>query len=289
MNPVVFSLILGTATPGGGFPVYGDAYAEMLNAQEPRLRIATRNTKGSAENVPLLEAGKLDLGLVAGEFASAALAKPGTSLRIVAAMYSSPGMFVVKADSSVRRIADLKDKPVVLGTQGSGITVLGRSVLSSLEIKITEITLEKAADGPPMLQDGRAAALWGAGVGWPAFAAIAKAGGRFVGPDADEVKRILAKNPTLQAVTLPAKSYPGQDAAIPSVGSWSFVLARAGLTEEQGYLLARALHRAEGPMASRLEQAKESTAANIAAAAPRADLIHPGALKYLRESGLLRQ
>jgi len=70
MNGIAFSLILGTATPGGGFPVFGDAYAESLNAQEPRLRIETRNTKGSTENVPLLEAGKLDLGLVAGELAS---------------------------------------------------------------------------------------------------------------------------------------------------------------------------------------------------------------------------
>ena len=288
MNPLVISLILGTATPGGGFPVYGDAYAAMLNAQEPGIRIETRNTKGSTDNVPLLEAGKLDLGLVAGELASAALARPGTQLRIVAAMYSSPGMFVVKPDSPVRRIADLKDKPVVLGTQGSGITVLGRLVLNSLEIKTNEITLEKAADGPPMLDDGRAAALWGAGVGWPAFTALARTGGRFVGPDAEEVKRILAKNPSLQAVTLPAKSYPGQDAAIASVGSWSYVFARPGLPEEQAYLLARALHRAEAPFASRLDQAKESTAANIVAASPRVDLIHPGTQKYLREAGLLR-
>ena len=285
---MVFGLILGTATPGGGFPVYGDAYASALNAQEPKLRIETRNTKGSTENVPLLEAGKIDLGLVAGELASAALARPGTQLRIVAAMYSSPGMFVVKADSPVRRIADLKDKPVVLGTQGSGITVLGRLVLSSLEIKVAELTLEKAADGPPMLADGRAAALWGAGVGWPAFAAIAKSGGRFVGPDADEVKRILAKNPSLQAVTLPARSYPGQETAIHSVGSWSYVFARPGLPDEQAYLLARALHRAEAPFAARLEQAKESTAANTVAAAPRLDLLHPGAQKYFREAGLLK-
>jgi TRAP transporter TAXI family solute receptor len=288
MSGVVFSLILGTATPGGGFPVYGAAYAEMLNAQEPRLRIETRNTKGSTENVPLLEAGKIDLGLVAGELASAALAKPGTQLRIVAAMYSSPGMFIVRADSPARKIEDLRNKPIVLGTQGSGITVLGRIVLNSLEISFQEILLEKAADGPPMLADGRAAALWGAGVGWPAFSAIAKAGGRFVGPDAGEVKRILAKNPSLQAVTLPANSYPGQDAAIHSVGSWSFVFARPGLPEEQGYLLARALHRAEGPLSARLDQAKESTAANIVVASPRPDLIHPGVQKYLREVNLLK-
>ena len=288
MSGIVISLLLGTATPGGGFPVYGDAYAAMLNAQEPQLRIETRNTKGSAENVPLLEAGKLDLGLVAGELASVALAKPGTQLRIVAAMYSSPGIFVVKADSPVRRIADLKGKPVVLGTQGSGITVLGRTVLSSLGVEVQELTLEKAADGPPMLQDGRAAALWGAGLGWPAFSVIARTGGRFVGPDAEEVNRILAKNPSLQAVTLPAKSYPGQDAAIPSIGSWSYVFARPGLPDEQAYLLARALHRAEESLAARLVQAKESTAANIVAAAPRVDLIHPGVQKYLSEAGLLR-
>lgn len=283
------SLILGTATPGGGFPVFGAAYAESLGAAEPGLRIETRNTKGSTENVPLLEAGKLDIGLVAGELAATALAKPGTGLRIVAAMYSSPGMFVVRADSPIKKIEDLRHKPVVLGTQGSGITVLGRLVLSSLEIEVTELTLEKAADGPAMLADGRAAAMWGAGVGWPAFSAIAKSGGRFVGPDADEVKRILAKNPSLQAVTLPAKSYPGQDAAIHSVGSWSYVFSRPGLPEEQGYLLARALHSAEGALAARLDQARETTAANTVAAAPRTDLIHPGAQKYFREAGLLRR
>ena len=289
MNAVVFSLVLGTATPGGGFPVYGAAFAEAVNAQEPRLRIETRNTKGSTENVPLLEAGKIDLGLVAGELAAAELARPGTELRIVAAMYASPGMFMVRGDSPVRGIADLKGRPVVLGTQGSGITVLGRTVLQSLEVPVEEILLEKAADGPPMLLDGRAAALWGAGVGWPAFATLAKSGARFVGPSAGEVKQILAKHPSLQAVTLPANSYPGQDAPLHSVGSWSYVFARPGLPEEDVYLLARALHLAEGALAARLEQAKETTAANTVAAAPRMELIHPGAQKYFREIGLLQK
>ena len=79
------TLVLGTATPGGGFPVFGEAFAATLNAQEPALRIEPKNTKGSTENVPLLEAGQIDLGLVAGELATAALAKPGTRLRIVTA------------------------------------------------------------------------------------------------------------------------------------------------------------------------------------------------------------
>jgi TRAP transporter TAXI family solute receptor len=283
---LIFALVLGTATPGGGFPVYGEAFADMVNAQEPRLRIQPRNTKGSTENVPLLEANQLDIALVAGEIATTALANPGTPLRIIAAIYSSPGLLMVRGDSPYRAISDLRGKTVVLGTQASGITALGRTVFTSLGIDIKPIVLEKAADGPPMLTDGRADALWGAGVGWPAFGALAKSGARFIAPSAAEIRTILEKNPALQAVTLPAKSYAGQDAALPSVGSWSYVLAKPALPEEAAYLLARALHRAEAPFAARLEQARETTAANTIAAAPRPELIHPGVRRYLNEAGL---
>ena len=90
-----------------------------------------------------------------------------------------------------------------------------------------------------------------------------------------------------QAVTLPAGSYPGQSAALPSVGSWSYVFARPGLPEEQGYLLAKALHKAEKGLGEKLDQARETTSANTVSAAPRRELIHPGVAKYLKEAGLL--
>ena len=60
-------IVLGTATPGGGFPAYGWPYAEVLNATDPTLVIEPINTKGSTENAPRLEKGDLDLGLVTGE------------------------------------------------------------------------------------------------------------------------------------------------------------------------------------------------------------------------------
>jgi len=61
------TISLGTATPGGGFPVYGNAFAEIMNAADPALSIEPRNTKGSNENIPLLESDQLDIALVAGE------------------------------------------------------------------------------------------------------------------------------------------------------------------------------------------------------------------------------
>src|SRR5258705_9783495 len=76
------TLVLATATPGGGFPVFGEAFASVLNAQEPALRIEPKNTKGSTENVPLLEAGQVHLGLVSCELATVPLAHPGTALPI---------------------------------------------------------------------------------------------------------------------------------------------------------------------------------------------------------------
>src|SRR2546430_17705228 len=60
-------VILGTATPGGGFPVYGAAVAETINEIDPSLAVQPRNTKGSTENVPLLEAGRRDNTPAQGE------------------------------------------------------------------------------------------------------------------------------------------------------------------------------------------------------------------------------
>ncbi len=117
--------------------------------------------------------------------------------------------------------------------------------------------------------------------------AKAPGGARFIVPDADGLRKIQAKHPFLKPLTVPAGSYPGQDAPIQSLGSWSFIMARPGLSDDAAYRVAKALHQAEAGIAQRLAQGKETTAANTAAAAPRAELIHPGVRRYLGELGLL--
>src|SRR5439155_8069626 len=121
------TLTLGTATPGGGFPVYGDAVIAAVRDVDPALAIEPRNTKGSTENVPLLEKNELDIALVQGEVAYEALngiGRPPSPIRIVAAMYSTPGMFVTRGDGAVRTIEDLRGKPVAFGARGSGLVLL---------------------------------------------------------------------------------------------------------------------------------------------------------------------
>jgi TRAP transporter TAXI family solute receptor len=288
---------LGTATPGGGFPLYGNAFAQVINAADATLRIEPRNTKGSNENIPLLEQGQLDIALVAGEPSYEAfmgIGRAATRLKILTAMYSSPGMFVVRADSPYRSIRDLIGKPVAFGAKGSGLPILSRYVLDGIGLKQDEdfqsIYLDHAGDGPAMVLDGRAAALWGAGIGWPGFTAIAASpgGARFIAPDAGEIARIRAKHSFLKPLTVPAGSYPNQTAPIEALGSWSFVLARENLPDDVAYRLARTLHGAETALCKTLAQACETTAANTIAAAPNVELIHPGVLKYFREIGVVK-
>ncbi len=286
-------VVLGTATPGGGFPLYGGALADTVNEIDPALRVEPRNTKGSTENIPLLEQGKLDIALVTGEPAYEAfegIGRERTDLKIVAAMYSTAGMFAVRPDSPARTITDLIGKPVAFGAKGSGLTILSRYVLDGLGLDqqkdFQAVFLDKAGDGPAMVLDGRAAALWGGGVGWPGFAALAENGCRFIAPTAEEAARIRAKHSFLKATVLPAGSYAGQNEDVRSVGSWSFVLARPNLPDETAYALARALDKGHAAFVQRLAQARETTPANTAAAAPRPELIHPGVRQYLAEIGL---
>jgi TRAP transporter TAXI family solute receptor len=288
---------LGTATKGGGFQLYGEHFAAALHEADPSLHIEARATRGSAENLPLLEKGELDIGLVEGNAARVAfdgIGRPLTRLRIIAAMYPGPGMFVVRRDSPYRTIADLRGKPVAFGTRASGLTMLARDVLDGLGLSpdrdFQAVYLDKAGDGPKLVTEGKVAALWGGGIGWPGFTKLAadSVGARFIVPDADEIGRIRTKHPFLRTMTVPAGTYRGQDTPITSVGLWSFVLARADLPDDTAYQLARALHRAEPRLRERLAQARYTTAANTAAEAPRPELIHPGVARYLRETGALR-
>ena len=220
-------------------------------------------------------------------------AKP-TDIKIVWAMYSSPGMFVVRADSPYRSIEDLRGKPVAWGAKGSGLVLLGGYVVDALGLDrdkdFKPVYLERAADGPAMVQDGRVAALWGGGTGWPGFTTMASSPGaaRFITPSEAEIAKILAKHKFLKRVSFPAGSYKGLAADTPSVGSFSFVFARKDLPEDTVYRVARALHRAQADFARRLPQARESTAVNTTSGVADPDKLHPGVRRYLREAGLAK-
>ncbi|MBY0338976.1 MAG: TAXI family TRAP transporter solute-binding subunit [Acetobacteraceae bacterium] len=293
MSAALSTISLATATPGGGFPLYGQALAATVRAADPTLLIEPRHTRGSTENVPLLRGRQVDLALVQGEVLQAEVfsAPPGPDRPLILwAMYGSPGLFALRGDAPQRSIADLRGQRIAWGARGSGLVLLARAVMGSLGLDLERdfeaVFLDRAGDGPAMVLDGRAAALWGAGTGWPGFTAIAggPAGARFIAPSPEEAARIVARHAFLRPMSVPAGGYPGLTAPVSSVGSWSFVMARADLSEGVAWRLARALHLGEARFAAALDQAGESTARNTATAPPDPALLHPGVRRYLAEA-----
>ena len=289
-----YALTIGTATAGGGFEVYGQALAEVIGQLDPLIDIQLRHTAGSLENIERLKSGSLDMALIQGESAHEALEKYPDDLRIVSAMYPTAGMFVVRADSPYRTIEDLKGQKIAFGARSSGLVTLARYVLDAIGLDMSSdfnaILLDRAGDGPAMLRDGRVAALWGGGLGWPVFiAAMADpVGGRFIAPDHAQIERIRARYPFLKPLTLPANSFFGQTSAIDSVGSWSFIVARKSLDDETVYRFCADLHNGQQLLRNRLVQAQASTMKNTIEAIETLDWLHPGALRFLNDQGFVR-
>lgn len=287
---------LGTALEGGAIQSYGIAFVDSLRTVDPLMEIRAVTTRGMVENIALLEEGKLDIGLVFGEMAHelfAGIGRPPTKLKAVSVMYSTPGMFVVRAESRYRTIGDLKGRRVVWNIKGGGLAVQARYVMDGLgldpEKDFEPVYIEQLREGPELVINGGASALWGGGYRWPGFIAVTgnPRGGRFIAPDGMQIARIREKHPFLARLVLPAGLYPGQHEAIPTVGTWSFVLARADLEEQTGFRLAQALHKVE--RANLLNKTLvESTVKNTLAAVTSHDLLQPGVLAYYRMAGLIR-
>ncbi len=284
-----------TATKGGGFQLFGENIAAAINAVDSQLGVKAIATRGSRHNLELLESGDVDAGQVEGNAARIALdgvGRPAANLRVLSVMYPNPGMFVVRGDTAYESIEDLKGKPIAFGTKASGLRILVADVLDGLGLEpdkdFQQIILNKAAEGPKLVLDGKAEALWGAGIGWPGFVKVANgpAGGRFIPPSQQQVQQILTKHPHLRPMTVPAGTYKGQEDDIHSVGLWSLILVRPDLAEESAYRLARAIHRGHDDLVRRLPQGLYTQPANTVKYVP-AGRLHPGAAKYYREIGLL--
>jgi TRAP transporter TAXI family solute receptor len=286
---------LGTSTAGGGFAPYAAALVDSLKGVDPILDIKPVQTKGASDNAEKLQAGDIDIGLVSGEVMYEWIAghpdKP--RLRVISVIYSTPGMFAVRPDSRYHRIADLLGRSIVWSPRGTGSAVQARYVMEGLGLDMDRdfdaIYPESFADGPTLVIERRAAALWGSGYRWPGFVEMTNqpGGARFVVPNAAEIAQIRAKYPFLAQLTVPGGLYPGQYEPIVTVGAWSFILARPDLDDAVGHRIAKSLFKAERAVLPS-KHTVQTTARNTLGAIPSVDALQPGVLRFYREAKLVQ-
>ncbi len=140
---------LTTGTPGAAFYPLSQALERAWAAASPTFDVQTRDSAGSVANVEAIQSGDADVGLAFADVAYTAyvarLAKraPETdSLRGIAVLELAPVHLVVRRDSTVRSVADLRGCRVAVGPEGSGSAVTARVVLAALGIDLKDVRVE---------------------------------------------------------------------------------------------------------------------------------------------------
>ncbi|MFI6865643.1 TAXI family TRAP transporter solute-binding subunit [Nocardia sp. NPDC050406] len=143
------------------------AFAQLLAATAARtdtLRIEPVTTAGSLSNLELLTRGEVDTALALAD--SVVAAAPGPLA--IGRVYENYLQLVVRADSPIQRVADLRGTRINLGNIGSGATAIGEKLLRTVDLDpATAVTATHLPlrDAVTALLDHRIdALLWAGGV-----------------------------------------------------------------------------------------------------------------------------
>ena len=154
-------LSVGTAPIGGAFAQVGGALSEVLNDNkgENAWQVQASGTKGSQENIRLLDQGKIEFALsnaAISYFASRGEASwdKKHDIRVVMTLAPNVAMFITTKDSGIDNIADLKDKGVVIGPAGAGFQMFVEPIVEAHGVKWDQMSVKHAGQSDMGL-DGR--------------------------------------------------------------------------------------------------------------------------------------
>ena len=122
-------LSIATGGSGGVYQVYGGGLAEVLTDELPDAPTTAETTSASVDNLLLVAGGDSDIAFTLADTAIDAVNGDESfprkePLRALATLYPNITQVVVKADSGIESIDDLKGKTVSVGAPNSGTEVI---------------------------------------------------------------------------------------------------------------------------------------------------------------------
>ena len=298
--------ILATASTGGTYYPVGVALATLVKVKlqpSEQIGMSAINSAGSGENVRLLREGEAQFAILQGLFGYYAAtgtgpveeAGPQENLRAVSMLWQNVEHFIVAGDAAtsgtVEDLAALTGEAMAMGRQNSGTIGSNAALLEGLGVDImSDYELVYGGYGPSAeaLQNGQVR-----GVGIPAGIPVG-AISQLMAAAGDSVTLLEVTEEQAAAMdagrnlwtpfTIPAGTYPGQDADVMTVAQPNLLATTADVSEENVYLITKTIYE-NLPFLQAIHPATKAMAVEKAIAGLPLPL-HPGALRYYEEVGL---
>ena len=292
---------IGTGGVTGVYYPTGGAICRLVNMdrREHGIRCSVESTGGSIYNLNTIRAGDLDLGVVQSDWQYHAYngtsrfeeAGPNEKLRAVFSIHPEPYTVVARADAGVRNFQDLKGKRVNIGNPGSGQRATTDVVLEALGWTVRDFRLAselRPAEQAAAMCDNRVDAIIYT-VGHPNGSiqeATTTCDAVLVNVTGPEIDKLVNERDYYRTATIPAGMYRGNNEDTTTFGVGATFVSSTDVPEDVIYHVVKAvfdnfddfkrLHPA-------FENLKKEEMIKDGLSAP----LHPGAIKYYKEVGLL--
>ena len=286
-------MTMGTGGTSGTYYAFGGVLGQYIK-NNAGIDVTVVSTDGSKANIESIAAGDYQLGTVQSDVM--AYAWSGTrsfetngaidSFRVVAGLYAE-SVQLITMDPAIKSVADLAGKAVSIGAPGSGVYFNAIDVLAAAGLTENDIKAQyqSFADSTDALKDGKIdAAFIVAGAPTPAITELCTTNSAYLVPiDGEIAEKIMADGPFYTVYTIPAGTYPGQDADVQTVTVKATLIVDAKASEDDVYNLTKAIF--DNAPAIAAENAKGNELSIENAVSGMAAPFHAGAAKYFAEKG----
>jgi TRAP transporter TAXI family solute receptor len=271
----------GTATEGGLYYIWGGGWAKVMNKALPDIEITAESTGGSTANAPLLERGRLQLGIVLGQVAyDMVVEKKMKDLRTLFPAY--PGYFYVYAlkKSGLRTVQDINGKEIAYVKPMHDTAV---KMFEVLGIKPSKTHILTHAAVIEALQDGTVdcSMVYGPEK-WPGLTSLeATHEVVFLTMTEKEIQALLKILPAHRKGAVPKGAYKATaDKPYETMVDWNLILANKNLSEDIAYRLVKATYENNAALVAVHPVSSMTKLENIMNTPIP---FHRGTIKYLRE------
>ena len=289
-----FINVLTGGTSGVYYPL-GVAIGKIYSDKIPNVKTQVQATKASVENLILLQNGRGEIAFALGDSLKAAWEGDEEAgfktkldkLRTIGAIYPNYVQIVATADSGIKTLADLKGKSLSVGAPKSGTELNSRAILGAAGLSYKDIgKLEYLpfAESVDLMKNRQLnATLQSAGLGVASLKDLSTSTDITVVSVPKETVEKLG--PPFVPVLIPANTYTGQDKDVPTAAVINYLVTSSAVSDDLAYQMTKLIFESLPELANSHAAGKEIKLESAAMGSPVP--LHPGAIRFYREKGLI--